>query len=33
MQPVDISGALSPWTPGVFSLLIYTMIVVALAKN
>jgi NADH-quinone oxidoreductase subunit A len=30
MQPVDISGALSPWTPGVFSLLIYTMIVVAL---
>jgi len=30
MQPVDISGALSPWTPGVFSLLIYGMIVVAL---
>ena len=30
MQPVDITGVLSPWTPGVFSLLIYTRIVVAL---
>lgn len=30
MHPVDIAGALSPWTPGVFSLIIYGAIVLSL---
>jgi NADH-quinone oxidoreductase subunit A len=30
MQPADFSGALSPWTPGVFSLAVYTVAVFVL---
>jgi NADH-quinone oxidoreductase subunit A len=30
MQPVDVHGLLSPWHPGVFSLTIYTIVVVGL---
>ncbi|MFZ7128354.1 MAG: NADH-quinone oxidoreductase subunit A [Desulfobacterales bacterium] len=30
MQPIDTSGALSPWVPGIFSLSIYGLAVLAL---
>ncbi len=30
MQPIVSSGALSPWQPGVFSLVVYTLMVMAL---
>ncbi len=30
MHPVEIAGTLSPWEPGVFSLVIYGMIILAL---
>jgi len=30
MQPIDIQGLLSPWQPGVFSLVIYTVVVLGL---
>jgi len=30
MQPVTIAGTLSPWTPGVFSLIVYGIMVLAL---
>ena len=30
MQPVDVQGVLSPWQPGLFSLTLYTAIVIGL---
>lgn len=30
MQPINSTGALSPWQPGVFSLVLYTLIVLVL---
>jgi NADH-quinone oxidoreductase subunit A len=30
MQPIEISGSLSPWEPGVFSLVVFGLMVVAL---
>jgi NADH-quinone oxidoreductase subunit A len=30
MQPVDVQGVLSSWQPGIFSLVIYAMIVIGL---
>ena len=30
MQPVPSTGALSPWAPGIFSLTVYTLLVVGL---
>lgn len=27
MQPIDASGALSPWVPGIFSLCVYALII------
>jgi NADH-quinone oxidoreductase subunit A len=30
MQPVSMSGAFSPWNAGIFSLALYTMVVLAL---
>jgi NADH-quinone oxidoreductase subunit A len=31
MQPLNSAGALSPWTPGIFSLAVYSAMVLALA--
>ncbi len=33
MQPADVQGMLSPWQPGVFSLCVYTAIVLALTAG
>ena len=30
MQPVEISGSLSPWEPGVFSLVVFGLMIMAL---